>query len=306
MERTVTQGAHLMRNPAHVVLTGCDHVLFVGPVTQPLRVPVADPADWSRFLATCAAPYLCAAHSCPPELDSGLLERLLEEGHLLTENTPQALVARRHEVMSSCPTFNLEPPDTQIGHVLFGCTGSVIAGLVPQTVLSLVLTGFQRQLDVILTETAQRFLTRDLLEAYGVRCWSSGFERQDGLRLPHVNLAMSADVICILPATANSMERIARSACSDLLSLTITASHAPVVICPAMNGAMWSNRGVQRNAERLRRDGRYIMEPTVLFAAADFTAGAQPGYGGHGTLWAGPKMLMRALASVAVIGIDGV
>lgn len=301
----MTAGAYLMRNPAHVVLTGLDHVLFVGPVTPPLRIPVAHPADWSVFLSNCAAPLRRETTSLPPELDDSLLERMLDDGHLLTDNTPTALVSRRHVAMCRCPTFHLDPPGGQIGHVVVGCTGSVIAGLVPQTLLSLALTGFQKQLDVILTTTARRFLTRDLLEAYGIRCWSDGFERQDGLRLPHVNLAKSADIICVLPATAHSMESIARSACSDLLSLTTTAAKAPVVICPAMNGAMWSNPGVQRNADRLRRDGRHIMEPTVLFAAADFEAGAALGYGGHGTLWAGPGMLMRALAAVATTGRDG-
>lgn len=212
------------------------------------------------------------------------------------------LLKHRDECMAACPAFHLSPPADMVGHLLLGCTGSVISGLIPQTILSLVLAGFQQQLDVILSETAQRFLTRDLLESYGVRCWSDGFERQDGLRVPHVNLAKSAGIICVLPATAHCMDRVARSACSDLLSLTITASRAPVLICPAMNEAMWSNPGVQRNAERLRGDGRYIMEPTVLIAAADFKAGAPLGYGGHGTLWAGPGALMQTLSAIVSHG----
>nr|WP_256368360.1 flavoprotein [Mangrovicoccus sp. HB161399] len=200
--------------------------------------------------------------------------------------------------MCAAPAFHLDPPPRQAGHLIVGCTGSVIAGLMPQTLLSLVLSGFQERLDVILTETAQRFLARSLLESYGIRCWADGFERQDGIRVPHVNLAASADLICVLPATADALDRLARSACSDLLSLAVAASAAPVVICPAMNQAMWANPGIQRNVRRLREDGHFVMEPAVLFAAADFGAGARLGYGGHGTLWAGPGVLMQALSAV--------
>jgi len=80
------------------------------------------------------------------------------------------------------------------------------------------------------------------------------------------------DAGCLMTSTdaGAALDLIARSACSDLLSLTVTASEAPVLLAPVMNGTMWNNTGVQRNLHRLREDGRFILEPTIIFGAADF------------------------------------
>jgi len=75
----------------------------------------------------------------------------------------------------------------------------------------------------------------------------------------------------------------------------VAATTAPVVLIPAMNDAMWNHRAVQRNVKQLKDDGMYVVEPTLIFGAADVPAGAEPMFGGHGTLWAGPRGLMRAV-----------
>ncbi len=231
-------------------------------------------------------------------LDAALVDALVADGHLLEAEDPSALRGLRQAALSAAPALHLEAAAPRCGALLVGVTGSVVAGLMAQTLLSLRFAGFQKQLDVILTDTAARFVTRDLLEAYGMRCWQEGFESQGDVRVPHATLAAQAEVICVLPATADSLDRIARSACSDLLSLTITASRAPVLLVPAMNGTMWTNAGVQRNVAQLRADGRFILEPNLIFGAADFTRDAPPMYGGHGCLWSGPAGLMAALDTV--------
>jgi phosphopantothenoylcysteine synthetase/decarboxylase len=80
--------------------------------------------------------------------------------------------------------------------------------------------------------------------------------------------------------------------------MTIAATSAPVIVAPVMNCNMWNDRAVQRNVQRLRDDGKYIIEPTLIFGAADLATQGEAMYGGHGTLWAGPGSLMRTVSAV--------
>lgn len=302
----MTRGRYVMRNLTRVVVTGAGEVIFCGG-DRPATVRKTDRPDaWSRLLQSLVEPVhsgeLLAGKALPPDFDDESLDALVEGGHVLSSDTPALLLDHRVTVLSSAPAFHMRPGMQRCRHLVIGCSGSVVAGIMAQTLLSLRFAGFQQQLDVILTDSATRFLTRDLLEAYGIRCWRDGFERQDGVRVPHVALAAGAELICVLPATANALDRVARSACTDLLSLVITASAAPVVLAPVMNGTMWNNAGVQRNVDRLRADGRYVIEPTVIFGAADFQRDAPPMYGGHGCLWSGPEGLMAALVGVLEAG----
>lgn len=293
---------HYIRNLRRVVLTGMREVIFAGPPGQ-ATVHVTDRPDlWSSLLQRLAAPVpgsaFAAGDTLPPDLNGSLLDRLVSAGHLLVADDGASLLEERRRQMSTAPGLEAQPLDTRCDHLVVGCCGSVVAGMVAPNLLSFSYCGFQRQLDVILTETACRFLSRDFLEAYGIRCWSDGFEGQDGIRVPHVALAQSAEIILVLPATADALNRIAHTACSDLLSLCIAASTAPVVLVPAMNETMWNNSGLQRNLQALRADGRFILEPSLIFGAAAFGREAPPMYGGHGSLWSGPLSIMHALESV--------
>lgn len=291
-----------MRNLRRVVLTGKSEVIFAGSPDQTVVHATERPDLWSTLLQHLVNPVtgssLAAGGAMPPDLHAELVDRLVSSGHLLTAAESDTLVEERRRQLSAAPSFQLEPCVASCGNLLVGCSGSVVAGLMAQTLLSFSYSGFQRQMDVILTDTARRFLTRDLLEAYGIRCWGDGFEQQDGIRVPHVALARSAEIILVLPATANTLNRVAQTACSDLLSLCIAASDAPVVLAPAMNETMWNNPALQRNLSILRADGRFILEPSIIFGAADFGRDAPAMYGGHGSLWSGPLSVMHALRSV--------
>lgn len=295
----------VVRNLSHVVVRGRGQLAFCGNDQDPLVVPSVAQQSWSRWLAQLIVPQASAplleAESRPPELDARLVRRLLDADHLLGADTPEGLDTHRQAVMTQAPALHLKVGAPRCHHLLVGCTGSIVSGLMAQTLLSLSYCGFQEQLDVILTPTAERFLSRSLLESYGLRCWQDSFEQQDGVRVPHVTLAASAEVICVLPASADSLNRIAHSACNDLLSLTITASQAPVLLAPVMNGTMWNNAAVQRNVQQLLADGRFILEPSMIFGAADFGQDAPPMYGGHGCLWSGPQGLMQALEAVQLM-----
>ena len=80
-------------------------------------------------------------------------------------------------------------------------------------------------------------------------------------KMEHISLADKADLFVICPATANTIGKIARGVGDDLLSTSVIATNAPVLICPAMNCKMWENSIVQRNVSELRGRGYYFVKP---------------------------------------------
>src|SRR3954453_17469179 len=69
----------------------------------------------------------------------------------------------------------------------------------------------------------------------------------------HVHLARHADIVIIAPATATTMARLAHGLADDMVSLTVLATTAPVLIAPAMDAQMWAAAATQENVESLRR-----------------------------------------------------
>ena len=78
----------------------------------------------------------------------------------------------------------------------------------------------------------------------------------------HISLADKADLFLIAPCTANTLGKIAKGLADDLLSTSVMATYAPVLICPAMNCKMWENRIVQENVNKLKRNGYYFVQPS--------------------------------------------
>ena len=91
---------------------------------------------------------------------------------------------------------------------------------------------------------------------------------------PHTTLGQRADLIVIAPATAHVIARLAAGMANDLLTATVLASRAPVLLCPAMHTEMWEQPSVQENLATLRRRGFMIMEP-----ASGHLAGGDEGVG---------------------------
>ncbi len=77
----------------------------------------------------------------------------------------------------------------------------------------------------------------------------------------HISLADKADVIVVAPATANTIAKIAGGVADDLLTTTLLASKAPVLICPSMNCHMWENEKTQLNIKSLKRKGTFFVDP---------------------------------------------
>jgi phosphopantothenoylcysteine decarboxylase/phosphopantothenate--cysteine ligase len=92
--------------------------------------------------------------------------------------------------------------------------------------------------------------------------------------IPHTVMGQQADVIVVAPATARVIGSYAGGISDDLLTATLLATRAPVVICPAMHTEMWEHPAVQDNLATLRRRGVHVVEPGVgRLAGGDQGAG---------------------------------
>jgi phosphopantothenoylcysteine decarboxylase/phosphopantothenate--cysteine ligase len=79
--------------------------------------------------------------------------------------------------------------------------------------------------------------------------------------IPHTRLGRSADLVLVAPATARLIGSYAAGISSDLLTATLLATRAPVVLCPAMHTEMWEHPAVEENIATLRRRGVHVVEP---------------------------------------------
>jgi len=290
-----------LRDPATVAI-GSKSTFLLCDASARSVVTTDDPPALSRVLQLLSAPIagrdlLSAVDGQAPGVRSAV-EALLADGMLREASTAESLVAVRDRVFADNQGYCFQPGPVRCGHLVLAMTGSVVAGLMAPIVLSLAYSRFHERLDLIVTESARSFVQPELFEYYGIRAWTDPFERRDGMTVPHIGLAKSADLIAVVPASARSISRIAAGECSDLLSLVAAATSAPIVVAPTMNTAMLDNPSVRRNIDQLRADGVYVMEPTIFFEAAELIRGSAPGYGMAGAFWGGPAGLMRALAAV--------
>ena len=92
--------------------------------------------------------------------------------------------------------------------------------------------------------------------------------------IPHTKLGQEADLILVAPATARLIGSYAAGISNDLLTATLLATRAPVVICPAMHTEMWEHPAVVENIDTLRRRGVHVIEPASgRLAGGDVGAG---------------------------------
>jgi phosphopantothenoylcysteine decarboxylase/phosphopantothenate--cysteine ligase len=95
-----------------------------------------------------------------------------------------------------------------------------------------------------------------------------------GSVIPHVELGRKADAVVVAPATARLIGSYAAGISSDLLTSILLATHAPVLLCPAMHTEMWEHPAVQDNLGLLRRRGVHVLEPAFgRLAGGDVGAG---------------------------------
>jgi phosphopantothenoylcysteine decarboxylase/phosphopantothenate--cysteine ligase len=113
----------------------------------------------------------------------------------------------------------------------------------------------------VLTADAQRFVGATTFSALGSEAARTSLFDDPLDPIPHTSIGRRADVVVVVPATARCIGQYAAGISSDLLSATLLATRAPVVVCPAMHAEMWEHAAVQDNIRTLERRGVVIVPP---------------------------------------------
>ena len=148
--------------------------------------------------------------------------------------------------------------------VLLAVCGGIAAYKAAALASRLVQNG--AQLDVILTSDAQHFIGAATFAALtGRPVWTSLWERSEAI--PHIRLVRENDVLAIVPATANTIAKLAHGIADDLLTNAALAARIPIVIAPAMNTAMLDHPATVENLRTLIARGVIVVAPESGFLA---------------------------------------
>lgn len=144
--------------------------------------------------------------------------------------------------------------------ILLGVTGSIACYKAVDLASKLTQAG--AQVDVIMTEAAQRFVTPLAFRSVtGRPVFSSMWDLDDHVR--HVGLGETADLLLIAPATANTLAKLAQGVADNLLTVTALAARCPLLIAPAMDGGMYSHPATQANLSLLQARGAIVAGPAA-------------------------------------------
>lgn len=160
--------------------------------------------------------------------------------------------------------------------ILLGVTGSIAAYKIAS--LASMLVKQHAQVHVIMTKNATNFINPITFETLtGHKCLVDTFDRNFEFQVEHVSLAKQADLALVAPASANIIGKLAHGIADDMLTTTLLACKAPVLISPAMNTNMYENPIVQDNLQTLARYGMKIIAPASGYlACGDTGAGKMP------------------------------
>ena len=150
--------------------------------------------------------------------------------------------------------------------IVLGVTGGIAAYKSAEVVSRLRKLG--ANVHVIMTKNATQFITPLTMETMSNNpvVWDT-FERPATWEVEHIALAKRAEVFVIAPATANIMAKMACGIADDMLSTTVLATKAPVLLAPAMNVGMWTAQVTQENAATLKKRGVHFVGPDAGFQA---------------------------------------
>jgi phosphopantothenoylcysteine decarboxylase / phosphopantothenate---cysteine ligase len=158
-----------------------------------------------------------------------------------------------------------------VPRVVLGVCGGIAAYKAIEVCRKLVDAGVH--VAPVLTDDAQHFvgaLTFSALASEPARTSLFGSPEP----IPHTKLGQSADLVVVAPATAKLLGKYAAGISDDLLTATLLATRAPVLVCPAMHTEMWEHAAVQANIATLRARGVHVVEPeTGRLAGGDEGAG---------------------------------
>ncbi|MFN7340362.1 MAG: flavoprotein [Opitutia bacterium] len=171
--------------------------------------------------------------------------------------------------------------------IVLGVTGSIAAYKAADLVSLLVKQGAEVQ--VVMTRGATQFITPMTLQVLSRRpvahdLWEEGKGWVPG----HIEIADTADLLLVAPATADILAQFAHGLAPDLLSSVYLATPAPVMLCPAMNGKMLAHPATAANLATLRSRGHVVVDPCEGTLAC--------GYEGQGKLAPVDEIVARVVS----------
>jgi phosphopantothenoylcysteine decarboxylase len=169
--------------------------------------------------------------------------------------------------------------------VVLGVTGSIAAYKSAELASLLVKQG--HEVFAVMTQDATEFISPLTLQTLSKNpVTTSFFDEKENWRPGHIELADRANLVLIAPATANIIAELAHGLAGHPLAAIALATHAPILIAPAMNGKMWQHPATIENVEKLKARGIDFIGPEEGMLAC--------GYEGLGRLWKVNDIAFRA------------
>jgi len=169
-------------------------------------------------------------------------------------------------------------PKALTPHIVLGVAGGIAAYKSVELLRLLRDAGYF--VSPVLTPDATRFVGTVTFSALASEPARTSLYGDPTTPIPHTSLGRSADLVVVAPATAHLIARYAIGLGDDLLTATLLATDAPVLLCAAMHTEMWQQPSVQENLATLRRRGVLVLEPEAgQLAGGDVGVGrmAEPG-----------------------------
>lgn len=152
-------------------------------------------------------------------------------------------------------------------HIVLGVSGSIAAYKAADLASKLTQAG--AIVDVVMTKEAMHFVSALTFSSLTLRTvYRELFDADSEVSVEHVALANRADIVVIVPATANVIAKIAHGLADDLLTCTVLATAAPIVVAPAMDGHMWDSPATQENIKTLQKRGVLFVGPDKGYLAS--------------------------------------
>lgn len=144
--------------------------------------------------------------------------------------------------------------------IVLGVSGSIAAYKACDLITELREKG--HTVHVVMTKDAHHFVTPLALQSFaGTEVVQDFFSLEGRTKPVHIELAKKAELILVAPASADILAKIALGLADDVLSCTVLASKAPLVVAPAMNENMYFNPATQENLEKLKKRGVTVVAP---------------------------------------------
>lgn len=154
-------------------------------------------------------------------------------------------------------------------NIVLGVCGGIAAYKSCDIIRQLV--KLKANVECILTKSGSKFITPLTLQILSKnKVHTDMFDIPDKWEINHISLAQKADIIIIIPATADIIARLACGRADDLVACTVLASKAKILVCPAMNSNMFNHKSTQDNIEILKSYGyQFIMPEKGELACGD-------------------------------------